>query len=80
MDIDTLLTSFLAGAGGGVLFNTIVSHFLERNRKNEELIFEARRIIYSQFLGTARNTLAEITHEREAKMRDIISQAILLAG
>jgi hypothetical protein len=66
--------------GVGSLIGPLFKYYFDKNNKKQELLFEARRVAYAQFLGLARTNRIRISHEDLNKVSSSLSEANLLSG
>jgi len=74
------------GIGIGAWIGNIIQHFLEKDRRKVEMLFEARRNAYKDILGRLHNSLIDpelvgiSDFEKKLKINRIFSEVELLAG
>lgn len=91
-----LFIGLASAFGVGSLITAVVQYFLEKNRSANDLISNARRVVYGKLLGKLRNvdkpfSIGEFDQYfgikpsdaaliRQREVEEVISEAILLAG
>lgn len=64
----------------GITIGALLNYFLEKNRRKEELFFEARKSAYSNFVGVARNIITEGFSESDVrKFNSVASESLLMS-
>lgn len=86
MDKLLAILGYVGSLGLGAFLGILVKHFLDKNLKNRELLFHARRAAYSAVLGRLNNFFLEKdtrglpSPELAAELNTFFSAAYLLAG